>query len=116
MLVATQGLRRPRVGVERDGRGGAARACTGRRRVEPGAFPGYDALQALPHDPLWPRRTRARGTHTASRRGRAGHEVEANDDDVATGAKTLVFQVDDAPKGAKDGAELIRKGKTWSLK
>ena len=38
------------------------------------------------------------------------------DDDVATGAKTLVFQVDDAPKGAKDGSELIRKGKTWSLK
>ena len=42
--------------------------------------------------------------------------VEANEDDVAEGAKTLVFQVDDAPKGAKDGSELIRKGKTWSLK
>jgi hypothetical protein len=27
----------------------------------------------------------------------------------------MVFQVDDTPKGAKD-AELIRKGKTWSLK
>ena len=42
--------------------------------------------------------------------------MEANEDDVAEGAKTLVFQVDDAPKGAKDGSELIRKGKTWSLK
>ena len=48
-------------------------------------------------------------------RGGCRWRGEAGDDDVAEGAQTMVFQVDDTPKGAKD-AELIRKGKTWSLK
>lgn len=80
---------------------------------EPGTFPGYEHYRTLPHESLW-------GHHRGDddeERDDAGDEgrVEANDDDVAEGAQTMVFQVDDTPKGAKD-AELIRKGKTLSLK
>ena len=83
---------------------------------EPGAFPGYEHYRTLPHESLWGDGDGDAGNGDGDDGGENEGRVEANDDDVAEGAKTLVFQVDDAPKGAKDGSELIRKGKTWSLK
>jgi len=82
---------------------------------EPGAFPGYEHYRTLPHESLWGEEDGHAGDGGLLNGENEGR-VEANDDDVAEGAKTLVFQVDDAPKGGKDGSELIRKGKTWSLK
>ena len=90
--------------------------CTGRRWTSsPGRSPGTSTTGRC--------RTSRSGAKETGTRGSDGGEngenegrVEANEDDVAEGAKTLVFQVDDAPKGAKDGSELIRKGKAWSLK
>ena len=83
---------------------------------EPGAFPGYEHYRTLPHESLWGEGDGDAGVGDGGENGENEGRVEANEDDVAEGAKTLVFQVDDAPKGAKDGSELIRKGKTWSLK
>ena len=108
---------RPRVGVERDGRGGAARTgVQGVARLRARGVPRVRALQDAAARVALGRRRRARGGWGPFENGENEGRVEANDDDVAEGAKTLVFQVDDAPKGGKDGSELIRKGKTWSLK
>jgi 25S rRNA (uracil2634-N3)-methyltransferase len=84
---------------------------------EPGTFPGYEHYRTLPHESLWGHHRGDEDEERDDAGGADGDEgrVEANDDDVAEGAQTIVFQVDDTPKAAKD-AELIRKGKTWSLK
>jgi hypothetical protein len=67
----------------------------------PEEFPGYQHFRTLPHHTLVRRREGEDGE--GAEEGEEGESIEAAEEDVAAGAKTLIFQVDREAKAEKRG-------------